>query len=39
MDQGSADLWNLLASKFVFEVPQVSETYDPPRTLYFAPGT
>ena len=39
MDQGSADLWNLLASKFVFEVPQVSETYDPPRTLYFAAGT
>jgi spore germination protein YaaH len=39
MDQGSSDLWNLLAAKFVIEPPSESETYDPPRTLYFAAGT
>jgi len=38
MDQGSSDLWNLIVSKFVTNAP-VNQTYDPPRTLYFAPGT
>jgi spore germination protein YaaH len=40
MDGGSSDLWNVLASKFLTPLPlPVSETYDPPRTLYFAAGT
>ncbi|MGH2488137.1 MAG: glycosyl hydrolase family 18 protein, partial [Candidatus Limnocylindria bacterium] len=39
MDAGSSDLWNLLASRFVTDAPQVVETFDPPRTLYFAAGT
>jgi spore germination protein YaaH len=38
MDAGYSDLWNLLASRFVTNAPQVVETYDPPRTLYFAAG-
>jgi len=40
MDQGSSDLWNLLANKFVLPPPvPMLETYNPPRTLYFAAGT
>jgi spore germination protein YaaH len=39
MDQGSSDLWNLLSSKFAPPPPPVSETYSPPRPLYFAAGT
>ena len=39
MDEGSPDLWNLLAAKFVNVPPTFTETYNPPRTLFFEPGT
>ena len=39
MDQGSPDLWDLLAAKFVNVPPTFTETYNPPRTLFFQAGT